>query len=625
MRTPERRVRSLKRQFTTLCLGLLGPTLVFVGVLLWQFAASERHRIEAEARALSSGVAVALDREINGVLTTLQALATSPSLQAGDLPAFYAQAGEIRRLQGIHISLRSVDGHTVLTTRAPLGAAVAVPLLLAATDREILRADRATVSDVFTSTTSKRPVFQIVAAPVRVGGAPTYLLAASIDLDYLVEAIRREGLPPGWVGALVDRSGVIAVRTESHEAFAGTPASADFRARAVGAAGSYYGRGSDGRDLLAGYARSELTGWTATASVGTSVVEAPLRRSLLILVALGLVLGLIATAIALLVGRRVERAVRRLSEAALAIGRGEPVAPVATGVLEVNQVGRALAAAADQLRERARERDRAQEAERRLNAVLAEQAADLRESNEEMQRYAYIVSHDLRAPLVNVMGFTSELEAARGEIRAALGQHPQAEVIDRDVGEALSFIQAAVTKMEGLIAAILKLSREGRRALRPEPLAMPDLVRGLADAIRHQTESADAVIEVAPDLPGLTADRLAVEQVFGNLLDNAVKYLAAGRPGRIAVTGEVRGPSVAYEVRDNGRGIAPQDQARVFELFRRAGVQDRPGEGIGLAQVRATVKALGGRVALASRAGEGTTFTVVLPRAGAVPALQAIG
>jgi signal transduction histidine kinase len=168
--------------------------------------------------------------------------------------------------------------------------------------------------------------------------------------------------------------------------------------------------------------------------------------------------------------------------------------------------------------------------------------------------------------------------------------------------------------MEGLIGAILKLSREGRRTLRPEPLDMVALVRGLADAIRHQTEAADATIAIAPDLPPVVADRLAVEQIVGNLLDNAVKYLDPARPGRIAVTSEARGLRVAFRVADNGRGIAPQDRARVFELFRRAGPQDREGEGIGLAYVKALVRSLGGRIELESELGAGTTFTIVLPR-----------
>ncbi len=244
-----------------------------------------------------------------------------------------------------------------------------------------------------------------------------------------------------------------------------------------------------------------------------------------------------------------------------------------------------------------------------------EAEAELRESNEEIQRYAYIVSHDLRAPLVNVMGFTSELEATRVELRAALSGHPQAERIDAEFGEALGFIKAAVNRMESLIAAILKLSREGRRQFMPELLDMTALLQGLADAHRHQAEAARAVVTVAPDLPRIVADRLAIEQIFGNLLDNALKYLDPSRPGQIAVTARAVGTrGICFSVTDNGRGIAARDHARVFELFRRSGAQDRPGEGIGLAHVKALVRSFGGRIEVRSKLGAGTTFDVTLPR-----------
>ncbi|MEL6063213.1 MULTISPECIES: MHYT domain-containing protein [unclassified Methylobacterium] len=244
-----------------------------------------------------------------------------------------------------------------------------------------------------------------------------------------------------------------------------------------------------------------------------------------------------------------------------------------------------------------------------------EAEAELRESNEEIQRYAYIVSHDLRAPLVNVMGFTSELEATRLDARAALAGHPQAERIDADFSEALGFIKAAVNRMEGLIAAILKLSREGRRQFRPERLDMTALLQGLADTHRHQAEAARAVVTIAPDLPAIVADRLAIEQIFGNLLDNAIKYLDPSRPGQIVVTAHSAGPrGICFSVTDNGRGIAERDHARVFELFRRSGTQDRPGEGIGLAHVKALVRNFGGRIEVRSQLGEGTTFNVTLPR-----------
>lgn len=252
-----------------------------------------------------------------------------------------------------------------------------------------------------------------------------------------------------------------------------------------------------------------------------------------------------------------------------------------------------------------------------------EAEAELKESNEEIQRYAYIVSHDLRAPLVNIMGFTSELVAARGEILAAGAKReddPGRIAVEREFDEALSFIKAATTKMEGLITAILKLSREGRRTLRPEPLDMVELVQGLADAIRHQTDVAGATVTIDPNLPRIVADRIALEQIIGNLLDNAVKYLDPIRPGQIAVTGEERGSRVIYEVRDNGRGIAAQDHVRVFELFRRAGLPDKEGDGIGLAHVKALARTLGGRIELASEPGAGTTFTVHLPKRSAAAA-----
>jgi PAS domain S-box-containing protein len=241
--------------------------------------------------------------------------------------------------------------------------------------------------------------------------------------------------------------------------------------------------------------------------------------------------------------------------------------------------------------------------------------ADLRESNEEIQRYAYIVSHDLRAPLVNVMGFTSELEATRLDMRTALAGHPQAERIDTDFSEALGFIKAAVNRMESLIAAILKLSREGRRQFRPERLDMTALLQGLADTHRHQAEAARAVVTIGLDMPTIVADRLAIEQIFGNLLDNAIKYLDPTRPGQITITAQPAGPRrICFSVADNGRGIAERDHARVFELFRRSGAQDRPGDGIGLAHVKALVRSFGGRIEIRSQLGEGTTFNVTLPR-----------
>ncbi len=254
----------------------------------------------------------------------------------------------------------------------------------------------------------------------------------------------------------------------------------------------------------------------------------------------------------------------------------------------------------------------------KLEQAVAERTAELTESNEEIQRFAYIVSHDLRAPLVNVMGFTGELETLKDELLAAGAKprnDPSRVQVEEDFAESITFIRAATNKMEGLIAAILRLSREGRRTFRPERVDMTEMMKDLVAAHRHQADRVGAAIEVAKDLPAMVADRVALEQVFGNLLDNALKYLDPKRPGRIEIRGEVIGERVRVSVTDNGRGIAEHDHKRVFELFRRAGEQNKPGEGIGLAHVQTLVRSLGGRITLSSQPGAGATFTVILPLA----------
>ncbi|MBZ9937621.1 CHASE3 domain-containing protein [Mesorhizobium sp. BR1-1-16] len=250
-----------------------------------------------------------------------------------------------------------------------------------------------------------------------------------------------------------------------------------------------------------------------------------------------------------------------------------------------------------------------------LEEKVAERTVDLQDANDELQRFAYIVSHDLRSPLVNIMGFTGELDAIRRDLieqdrRDADEQRSQ---IYEDFDEALGFIKASISKMDRLINAILNLSRAGRRDFNPQQLDLNQMLKTIQDAVMHQAQEADAVIEIGP-MPTIESDRLAIEQIFSNLVDNAVKYLKPGRPGRIGVTATERGGFVIIRVEDNGRGIDAADRERVFELFRRAGAQDRPGEGIGLAHVRALVRRVGGKIRLDSEPGEGSTFTVILPR-----------
>jgi signal transduction histidine kinase len=286
---------------------------------------------------------------------------------------------------------------------------------------------------------------------------------------------------------------------------------------------------------------------------------------------------------------------------------------------------------------RARDAAEAQLRDNNLNleSTVQERTSDLREANEEIQRFAYIVSHDLRSPLVNIMGFTSELEELRGDIFkriATLGRATSAatlvpdnasdtaepvldgpdQQLSQDFAEALGFIKSSIGKMDRLITAILNLTREGRREFQPEPIDTRELIEGIVSTVAHQAAEADAQIRIEP-LPDIVGDRLALEQIFSNLIDNALKYLKPGVPGEVSVRGRTKLGFAIFEISDNGRGIDPKDHQRIFDLFRRAGTQDRPGQGIGLAHVRALVRRLGGTMSVASELHQGSTFTITLP------------
>ena len=266
-------------------------------------------------------------------------------------------------------------------------------------------------------------------------------------------------------------------------------------------------------------------------------------------------------------------------------------------------------------------RDQVERLNRDLEARVTERTADLTRANDEIQRFAYIVSHDLRSPLVNIMGFTSELEVGTQAIQKYIAdEQPDPATAEaarlaasEDLPEAVRFIRASTSKMDRLINAILKLSREGRRELAPQKVDLARLVGNAVAAVQHQLDNAGARIEVGRRLPTIVSDRLALEQIVGNLIDNAVKYLSAERAGVITIDAERKHNRVLLSVADNGRGIDPKDHERIFELFRRAGAQDQPGEGIGLAHVRATVRRLGGEITVRSRLGVGSTFQLDLP------------
>ncbi len=244
----------------------------------------------------------------------------------------------------------------------------------------------------------------------------------------------------------------------------------------------------------------------------------------------------------------------------------------------------------------------------RLFADTEAQAAVLAKKNAELDAFAYSVSHDLKAPLVTIQAMCGML------------MEDQAERLDEDGLRVLKRIEANATHMAQLIGDLLALSRIGRDARTPEGVAVQDLLEGIIDRQNGMIRERGVEIVCDADVT-VWGVRVHLEQVFANLVSNAIKYLGPTEHPRVEIRAEDHGERfVEFSVRDNGIGIDPAYHTRIFELFQRLRDVEAEGTGVGLALVKKIVDTAGGRIWVESSPGEGSTFRFTWPVAATVRA-----
>jgi len=239
-----------------------------------------------------------------------------------------------------------------------------------------------------------------------------------------------------------------------------------------------------------------------------------------------------------------------------------------------------------------------------LEQKVTERTQQLQEINSELESFSYSISHDLRAPLWAMKGFAQALlEDCSGQLNAEGREHAER-------------IIAAAQRLDRMVQDILAYSRLSRAELTMEPVGLESAVGEALEQCETELRDRKAQVTVAKPLPLVQGHRATLVQLVGNLLTNAAKFVKLGVQPSIRVWAEARQEWVRLWVEDNGVGIAPKNQDRIFRLFERLHPADEyPGTGIGLAIVRRAVVRMGGRAGVESEVGKGSRFWVELKKA----------
>ena len=247
------------------------------------------------------------------------------------------------------------------------------------------------------------------------------------------------------------------------------------------------------------------------------------------------------------------------------------------------------------------DRDAEIEERKRVEQVNNELIDSLAQKNQELDRFAYLASHDLREPARTITNYVEVLEEDYGE------------QLDPTARGHLQLIHRTADRMRSLIDTLLAFSRVGRGESVTE-VRLEEILQEALENIQSAVTRSGAVVEVGP-LPSLTGYRVALRQLFQNLLANAVKFHRPGEPPHVVVSGSQQEDTVAISIRDHGIGMTEQEQGRIFNLFTRLhSSQVFEGQGIGLAFCQKIVHLHQGTLTVASQPGHGSTFTVTLPR-----------
>jgi len=596
---------TIQARIALLVVACIVPSALLATFVIYLTYDRERASIERHALDTTRGLLRVVESDLAASAAALQALATSPSIDAGDFAAFYRRAGDVLGYtSGFTIVLSDASGQQLVNLLRPDGAPLprhGNPEL----QRRVLKSRQAVVSDMYIGAVTQEPLVGIEVPVIR-GGKALYSLALGMDTKHLGELLRQQGIPKEWVVSIFDSAGTIVARSHAGDQFVGQKGSAPLLARMREVPeGVLDAPTLEGIPVMAAFSRSPAFGWTVATGVPVAIVTADLKKWLGLYAAGASLLLLAGLGMAVAMGRRIAGPIQALIAPSLAIGEGKPVAIPPLELMEAEAVGHALQQAQQLIHRREQERDRAEQAERQM--LLAKQSAE--QASAAKATYLANISHELRTPLNVILGFSQMLRDAPN---LDAGQEQHLEIIVRS-GE----------RLLNLINNVLDISKieAGHVALENARFDLHRLLHEVQSAlhVRAAEKGLDFTMVLAPDLPKyVSADAGKLNQVLINLIANAIKFTNTGGVFLRADAVKREPPQrtwLRFEIEDSGPGISEQDRLRIFFPF--VQLREQPpadaGTGLGLAISKQYVELMGGSIGVASESGKGSTFHFEVP------------
>jgi signal transduction histidine kinase len=240
--------------------------------------------------------------------------------------------------------------------------------------------------------------------------------------------------------------------------------------------------------------------------------------------------------------------------------------------------------------------------------------------NKELENYLFIASHDLRSPLVNIQGFSRRLQKQFETITSILSGCPLPQDIKSEIDviteeglpKTLNFIFSSVAKMDNLLNGLLQVSRTGRALMIMKEIDANHLLKMIIGNYNYQLTELDAVVTMS-DLPSCYGDENLLNQLFSNIIGNAIKYRDKERRLVIEIAARLEFKKVIYSIKDNGSGIEPRHLEKIWDVFYRVDSrQADAGDGLGLSIVQRIAEKHNGKVRVESEPGKGSVFYVEL-------------